>query len=91
MDLDAIAQLVFHKAVKIHRDGVSGLAYLRVAVFSSHEYDRSSNFIQRIHYVAFLLKHFDFAADVFMQQNGVETKIAMIWSALQQRSRFMAW
>jgi hypothetical protein len=91
MALDAIAQLVFHMAIKIHREGASGLAFRKVAVLSSHEYDRNSSFIQRICFVAFLLKHFKYAANMFMQQSGIETRIALIWSALQQRPRFTAW
>jgi hypothetical protein len=82
---------VFHKAIKIHREGASGLAFRKVAIFSSHKYDRNSSFIQRIHFVTFLFKHFKYAANIYMQQSGIETKTALIWSALQQRPRFTAW
>ncbi|KNG45227.1 hypothetical protein TW65_08065 [Stemphylium lycopersici] len=89
-DLDAIAQFTVYMVMKLHRNGTTGLAFLREPVMSLHEYDVGANIAQRLHFIAYLLRHMKSVADLFMQQVGVEVTCNRIWSVLNAHRPFTA-
>ena len=91
--LEAISHVVVSTAIKIHTRGVSCLHYARNANVTAATLleDEYLTFTERMYFMAHLLRHFKFYADMVMRQNMVEHYLARIWSTLAAQPTFMAW
>jgi hypothetical protein len=91
-DLQAIAVYIYHIRRKVQSDGTTGPALrLPNPLRNPTSYDVDFTFGQRLHWIAFLLRHYKSYANRFMYQLGVEAYVARIWTVLLLDESFQAW
>ncbi|KAH8723797.1 hypothetical protein GQ44DRAFT_299027 [Phaeosphaeriaceae sp. PMI808] len=89
---EAIAHKVVDICINIHEEGVHGILYRHYpAMKNLWQGDRSFTFAQRIHFMAFLLRHFKFHADSVMKSVNTANILARIWTTLMEQGSFRDW
>ncbi len=88
-DIEAIAQNIVCCAERIHVQGAAG-THLGAVLRSTklHERDVTATFIERIYFMAILLRHSKFFADQVMRQFCIEQYLVRIWSTLMEQPWF---
>jgi hypothetical protein len=91
-DIEAVAHQVVDVCADIHNRGVSGLALGHYHGLKQLTHaDRSFTFAQRIHWMALLLRHFKFHANLIMTSSLTTQFLARIWSTLWELVQFQTW
>ncbi|KAI4650676.1 hypothetical protein J4E93_003033 [Alternaria ventricosa] len=88
-DIEVTAHIIVSNAMRIHRMGVTGLAFRRCEEFESlNAEDMDFTFPQRIHYLARLFWHSKVAADNVMLGRDVAKYVALPLTSLRHLPQF---
>jgi hypothetical protein len=91
--IEAICHEIVDLCIKIHVYGVTGQALLCIPHLRKMMYqnDRSFTFAERIYWMAHLLRHYKFNANLVMHEDCILQYLAKIWSTLLDKPQFHAW
>jgi hypothetical protein len=88
-DIEAAAIAILSIALKIHAQGVTGLAFRQSIDYTYHYVeDLEFTFTQRIHFVAWLLKHSKVAAALVMATQCIDKFVAIPFTTLMYFKNF---
>jgi hypothetical protein len=88
-DVEAAAIIILSIALKIHAQGVTGLAFRQSVDYTYHyAQDLDFTFTQRIHFVAWLLEHSKVAAALVMATQCIDRFVAIPFTTLMYFKKF---
>jgi hypothetical protein len=91
--IEATCHEIVDLCIKIHVYGVTGQALLCIPHLRTMMYqnDRSFTFAERIYWMAHLLRHYKFNANLVMWEDCIPQYLAKIWSTLLDKPQFHDW
>ncbi|KAH7092526.1 hypothetical protein FB567DRAFT_545673 [Paraphoma chrysanthemicola] len=91
--IEAVCHKILQLCLNVHNHGVTGQAlrcmpHLQTVAW---KHDREFTFAERIHWMAFLMRHFKFNANMVMREDCILLYLARVWSTLMEKEEFIAW
>ncbi|KAH7066284.1 hypothetical protein BKA63DRAFT_585319 [Paraphoma chrysanthemicola] len=91
--IEAVCHKIVQLCLNIHDHGVTGQALRCMPDLQTvaWKHDREFTFAERIHWMAFLVRHFKFNANMVMREDCILLYLARVWSTLMEKEEFIAW
>jgi hypothetical protein len=89
--IELMARRIVAEVRRLHVNGAIAMAFKSDPPLPVKQEDQDFTFSQRIHWVAYLLKHSKRFADLCMTESSVPVRMARIWSLLCEIQVFRDW